>query len=56
MIFLEKIRKIQENIEILDLSQMKEEKLFNIRTKLAYYTLFEENLLAIEMKEKQIYL
>ena len=47
------LRKLWETVEILNLLQQKKE-LFNIRTKLSYYKVFREYLLAIEMKKTQI--
>ena len=52
MKFFEKLWKMWENIEILNFSQQKKKELFSIRTKLSYYKFFTENLLAIEMKNK----
>ena len=47
------LRKLWETVEILNLLQQKKE-LFKIRTKLSYYKVFREYLLAIEMKKTQI--
>ena len=52
MLFLEKLRKIRENIEILNLSQQERERIIQDQ-KPNYYTIryFTQYLLAIEVKK-----
>ena len=52
MQFSEKLSKMCESIVILNLSQQKEE-LFSIWTKLSYYKIFTDYLLAAEMKKEK---
>ena len=58
MQFLEKLRKMLENIAILNLSQQNEEETvwYCDIAKLSYPKFFTENLLAAEMKETKIIL
>ena len=45
-----------EKTEKLNLSKRKKKKLFGVRTKLLYYKIFQEYLLATEMKKNWKYL
>ena len=56
MQFLEKLWKMGENIEILNLSQQREEGTIYLVSELNYHTtkFFKENLLVIEMKKTDI--
>ena len=57
MPFFEKLRKMWQNIEILNLSQQKEEEiieLFSIRTKFHTTKVFTKTLLVTEMKKTEI--
>ena len=51
MQILEKLWKIKENIKTFNLSQPKKKKLFGVRTKLSYYKVFTEIVLAKEMEK-----
>ena len=46
MEYLEKLWEILENIEILNLSQQNEKKLFDVRTKLSYYKDFHRTFIS----------
>ena len=57
MPFFEKLRKMWQNIEILNLPQQKEEEiieLFSIRTKFHTTKVFTKTLLVTEMKKTEI--
>ena len=57
MPFFEKLRKMWQNIEILNLSQQNEEEiieLFSIRTKFHTTKVFTKTLLVTEMKKTEI--
>ena len=58
MQFLEKLWKMRENIEILNLPPKKKKELFSVRTKLSCYKVFHRKLIGNinEKKKKQKYL
>ena len=54
MQFLEKLWKMLENIEILNLSQQKKEEILGPRTKLSYYKVFYKKVISNRNKKVEI--
>ena len=54
MQFLEKLWKMLENIEILNLASRKEKKLFDVRAKLSYYKFFHINFISNRNEKTKI--